>query len=347
MNLQEQFKGKKVFITGSTGFKGSWLSFLLTKLGAEVKSIGLPNGDRNTAFNQLHIKDISDVTYFDLRNRIPSWLQHDLLNSDYVFHFAAQAIVSEGYANPKYTFDTNIGGTINLLEEIKYSDKEIKFLSVASDRVYAPTEGNYSHKEEDSLGGCYDPYSVSKVIQNQLVDSYRRLPDLSDKVTLINARTSNVIGGGDRGKNRLMTSIQDAYEHNKPVELRNPSFSRQYIYVLDCLCSYLYIIAKGIQDAYNIGAGDKTICTVQELVDECKKYYTSLESTNTGKQFGFEGSALSVNTERFHNEFTEVQTHIAKNIGEIIKRTLKYNLADNKVDYASQLVEEALEVYSI
>lgn len=347
MDLRKAFRDKNCFITGIAGFKGSWLAKLLYELGANVSGMDSDVDKGDSVFNQLDIQKIARVHHEDTRRIYSGRCIRDIKNADYIFHFAAQAIVGEGYKDPRYTFDSNIMGTVSLLEMIKSTSKPVTLLSVASDRVYAPTEDGHYHIESDHLGGCTDPYSVSKVVQNQIIDSYRALPNISDKVTLINARTSNVIGGGDPNVSRLVPSIEIAYKEGKPVELRNPSFTRQYIYVLDCLCSYLYLVAKGTQTEYNIGAGNSTICTVQELVDACKECLPGLESVNTGQSFGFEGSALAVNTDRFHNEFTEVKKHIAEDITEIINRTVKYDLSDSKEELANSLVEEAISIYSV
>lgn len=347
MNLEREYREKRVFITGITGFKGSWLAYLLHKLGAEVCGLGLEQKELDTAFYQLKVSEFAKVYFEDIQYELTQECKNDIKRADYVFHFAAQAIVSEGIHNPYFTFNTNTMGTVQLLELLKNTRIPVTLMSVASDRVYAPNNDGKAHKETDNLGGLYDPYSVSKVFQNSLLDCYRNMPGVSSNLKLINARTSNVIGGGDRGQARLITSVEDAHRNGTVLELRNPFFTRQYIFVLDCLCGYLYLASKGTQNEYNIGSGKGTIVSVKDFVEACKAHYINLEYTNTGQQFCFEGSALSVNTDRFHNEFPEIKKHIAETIQEVIDRTLGYNMSDNKLEYASNLVNEAISVYSI
>lgn len=344
--LKDTYKNKKVFITGITGFKGSWLALLLHRLGAEVKGLGLKQSEQNTIFYKGEIEKIAKVYIQDLRDDFSEELTSDIQGADYIFHLAAQPIVSEGYRDPYGTFNTNVMGTVKMLELVKNSTHEVSFLSVASDRVYASVP--HPHVETDSMAG-FEPYSLSKVFDNMLVDMYSQMDGVSDKVKFINARASNVLGGGDKGINRIVTSIIDAVEKGATLKLRNPAFVRPYLYVLDCLSQYLIIASYGTYNAYNIGAGEHTSVSVQELVESfIKQSYHNLKWDNTGEQFGFEGNTLLVNTDRFHNEFPKVNS-VCDTIDDVVNRILLINNESDKElakQKANTLIDEAISIYN-
>lgn len=341
--LANYYKDKKVFITGITGFKGAWLALLLHKMGAKVSGLGLHQFNRNTIYHEGKVSSIADVYIADLNEEFSDSLEEEIKSSDYIFHLAAQPIVSEGYKNPYYTFNTNLMGTLKLLELVKNPDKEIKFLNVASDRIYLSVE--HAHKETDIMGGK-DPYSLSKVFSNMLGDLYNEMDGLNGNLKIINGRASNILGGGDRGANRILTSIIEANENKTPLQLRNPEFVRPYIYVLDSLCQYLVLMAKDTEyTAYNIGASSKTSVSVQELVDSCKRYYPDLIVEHSGEKFGFEGNTLLVDNSRYYNEFTK-SIPIADTIDELVDRIMEYNLNVNKDIAINKLLDEAILQYS-
>lgn len=346
MRIKDMYENKKVYITGITGFKGSWFALLLTKLGADVKGFGLAQTDPETIFVKGKVSEICDVSIYDLRDKMPTKIENDIKNSDYIFHLAAQPIVSEGYRDPYGTFDTNLMGTVKMLELIKNETKPTTFLSVASDRVYASV--GHAHLESDPLE-AHDPYSMSKVFDNMLVDMYADMDRVSNSVRFINARASNVLGGGDKGVNRIVTSIINAHKNNEVLKLRNPDFVRPYIYVLDCLLEYLMIAAWGKENAYNIGAGKETTVSVKALVESFQKNgYNNLTYNNTGEKFGFEGNELLVNTDLFHNEFPGIQS-VCNTIDDIVVRTQKINLSNddkNNLNIINELIDEAIDIYS-
>lgn len=345
--IQEKYKGKNVFISGITGFKGAWLALLLHKMGANVSGLGLEQENEDTIYVRGKVNEKVKVYIENLCDDLSPEATKDIQSADFIFHLAAQAIVSEGYRDPYYTFNTNVMGTVKLLELIKNSEHKVSFLSVASDRVYASVE--HPHVESDPLAG-FDPYSLSKVFDNMLIDLYAQMDGVSPLVKFVNARASNVLGGGDRGVNRIVTSIVESAEANEPLKLRNISFVRPYLYVLDCLGQYLYLAAEGTHQAYNIGAGDKTSVSVKELVETfINNGYPDLTYNTSGKKFGFEGNTLLVNTDLFHSEFPELKS-ITNTIEDIVIRIQQINLIDkeNQVFYdtvVNELLDEALAVY--
>lgn len=342
-NLKELYNGKNVFISGITGFKGSWLAIMLHKLGANVSGLGLEQPIENTIFYKGKVSKIANVFIQDLQDEFPEEINKLISNADYVFHLAAQPIVSEGYRDPYGTFNTNVMGTVKMLELVKNADHDMTFLSVASDRVYESVD--HPHVETDLMAG-HEPYSLSKVFDNMLVDMYAQMDGVSDKVKFINARASNVLGGGDMGINRIVTSITEAAQKGETLKLRNPAFVRPYLYVLDCLTQYLVIASCGTFGSYNIGAGSHTSVSVEELVEAfIKLQYHDLKWDNTGEHFGFEGNTLLVNTDRFHNEFPKVKAN-TETIEEIVKNILLINEApdDEAYNNAYKLIHEAIEL---
>lgn len=266
----EFFKNKKVFITGNTGFKGTWLSKILIDLGAIVKGYAL-KPEENSLFNQINLKSKMECVYGDIRD-------YELLNNEFqkfkpeiVIHLAAQPLVRESYKFPKYTYETNVNGTINILECIRNSNCVKSFLNVTTDKVYENIECNdYSYNEDDKLNG-YDPYSNSKSCSELVTNSYKNSFFKDLNIAISTARAGNVIGGGDYSKDRIIPDCIRAAKQEKDIIIRNPCSTRPYQYILDALFAYLLIIQKQYEDIkfqgnYNIGPEDTEIIDTQTLV---------------------------------------------------------------------------------
>lgn len=257
MSLKNFYKGKTIFITGHTGFKGTWLTKILLNLGAKV--IGF------SKFSESDLKFYNSLKLTDQLTSIDADILHydELLNAlvkskpDIVFHLAAQPIVKESYTNPKKTFETNIMGTVNILEASRYIDTLKSIINVTTDKVYENKEWYWPYKETDRLVGK-DPYSNSKSCSELISFSYRNSFFLDSKKSLSTLRSGNVFGGGDFSKDRLIPDIMKSVYKNKQLTLRNPTSTRPYQHVLDTLNGYL-IIAKNqfndtsYQGAYNFG----------------------------------------------------------------------------------------------
>ena len=236
------WKNKKVFITGHTGFKGAWLCILLHFLGAKITGYSL-KPQKKSLFNLANIKSIILKSHFqDIRNF--SKLKSAILksNSEIIFHLAAQPLVSESYKNPKNTFDTNIMGTINIIESIKDIKKIKSTIIVTTDKVYDVNK-NKVFNETDRLGGS-DPYSMSKVCCELICESYIKSFNQFNKKIIATVRAGNVIGGGDYSKDRIIPDIYRAYYNNNDVLLRNPSHVRPWQHVLEPLVGYLILAEK-------------------------------------------------------------------------------------------------------
>ncbi len=276
--LIDTFKNKKVFLTGHTGFKGSWLLKLLNMFGAEVKGYALkPNSDMAMYYSisgdslcSSVIADIRDAE--KLKKEIVSY------GPDFVFHLAAQPLVRLSYENPLDSYTTNCIGTANLLDAIRFVTKPCVVVIITTDKVYANMESGKYYTEDDRLGG-YDPYSASKACAELVTDSYRnsffnpRHYDAHQKSVSV-ARAGNVIGGGDWSKDRIIPDIVKAISGDMPVSIRNPASVRPWQHVLEPVLGYLILADRQFKDpvkfagAYNFGPTPNDTLPVQQLVQQ-------------------------------------------------------------------------------
>jgi len=281
MSLSGFFSGKKVLVTGHTGFKGAWLSQILIGMGAKISGYSLAPNTKPDLYDALGLEKkmaghISDIRQYKILSEV--FRQE---SPEIVFHLAAQPLVRDSYDDPLYTFSTNIMGTANVLECIRQTTGVKAAVIITTDKVYE-NKGIKSHKEEDELGG-YDPYSSSKVCAEYVTRSYIRSffsPDnkLGNgrlKTLIASARAGNVIGGGDWSKDRLIPDIvRSLFEKNEPVALRNPVAIRPWQHVLDPLFGYL-ILAKRLYDgdrrsvgAWNFAPEKESFITAEKLVEK-------------------------------------------------------------------------------
>lgn len=249
-NIIEVFKNKKVLITGHTGFKGGWLCKLLLEFGSKVSGISL-EADKISLYNLLKLDNEVDSHICDIRKleNIDKIIKE--INPDIIFHLAAQPLVIESYNNPLYTFETNIMGTINILEAIRKLNNLECAIMITTDKVYDNKEWVWGYRENDSLGGN-DPYSSSKACVELIIKSYKK--SFFENLNIATARAGNVIGGGDFAKDRIIPDIVRAIENNEAVELRNPNSVRPWQHVLDVLYGYLLTAYNLIKNNKNISA---------------------------------------------------------------------------------------------
>jgi CDP-glucose 4,6-dehydratase len=271
--LVESFRGKKVFITGHTGFKGSWLAFLLNEMGAEVCGYALaPCGPQNH-FEMLGLEKKIRHIEADIRDaaRLSEALQS--FKPEYVFHLAAQALVRPSYQDPATTFSTNVMGSVNLLDAVRVCDAVRSLVYVTSDKCYENVEWVWGYRETDQLGGR-DPYSASKAAAEIAFSSYARSfflnrPDLG----AASARAGNVIGGGDWAVDRIIPDCIRAIEAGEPVHLRNPGATRPWQHVLEPILGYLMLAVrlhdepKKWEGAWNFGPSTEEIRTVKTVAE--------------------------------------------------------------------------------
>jgi len=266
------YAGKRVLITGHTGFKGSWLAFWLKKLGAVVKGYSLAPDTEPSHWAELGLDIVS--TYADIRDLERLQTEMTPFMPEIVFHLAAQALVRDSYDDPKKTFDTNIGGTVNVLEAIRGSSSVKAALVITSDKCYENKEWVWGYRENDPMGG-YDPYSASKGAAEIVCSAYRR--SFFDKagrgphIGFATVRAGNVIGGGDWAKDRIIPDCIRALSENKPIVIRKPKATRPWQHVLEPLSGYLFLAQQLLNDpdrfsgAWNLGPADIEHTNVEEL----------------------------------------------------------------------------------
>jgi CDP-glucose 4,6-dehydratase len=270
------YAGKKIFVTGHTGFKGSWICEWLLQLGAEITGYSLPPETNPALFKQLNLQSRLQHIVGDIRD-LPK-LKRALLKCkpDFVFHLAAQPLVRDSYARPLETFETNLVGTINALEALRELKKPCVAIFITTDKVYENREWHRGYREGDSLGG-YDPYSASKATAEIAIGSWRRSFFTHHPVKIASVRAGNVIGGGDWAADRVVPDCIRALQKEKTISIRNPNSTRPWQHVLEPLSGYLWLGAKlsalKISDdkfcsAFNFGPNADANRTVRELVGE-------------------------------------------------------------------------------
>lgn len=273
------WQGKRVFLTGHTGFKGAWASLVLHSLGAELIGYSLAPQDENclytsaklsTIFHNEYIRDINNVT--DLINAMNE------STPDVVIHMAAQSLVIEGYQEPVNTFMTNVQGTVHVLEAIRLSNSVKSGVMVTTDKCYENKESNIGYTEGSRLGG-YDPYSNSKACAEMVVSSYRDSFFSTEKnVRIASVRAGNVIGGGDWAANRLVPDCIRSFSQGKPVELRSPYAVRPWQHVLEPVTGYLNLAerlyfdsAGDFDSAWNFGPDQEGEIPARQLAESIAK----------------------------------------------------------------------------
>lgn len=271
------YKGKKVFITGHTGFKGSWMCQMLLDAGAEVTGYALENVSDPDLFSTLHLAESMNSIIGDVRNYEGLYQALKDNRPEIVIHMAAQPIVRESYANPLYTYETNVMGTANVLEAVRNTDTVRSLINVTTDKVYRNREWIWGYRENEELDG-YDPYSNSKSCSELVTASYRRSFFGERNVAISTLRAGNVIGGGDFAKDRIVPDCVRAAEAGQKMILRNPNAIRPYQHVLEPVSVYLYVAQKQYEDktlegAYNIGPEESNCITTGEIATLfCRKW---------------------------------------------------------------------------
>jgi len=279
MELKEAlnyYKGKRVFITGHTGFKGSWLSYLLDSVGAIVTGYSLKPSTELSLFNSLVFSNSFNSIIADIRNKENFKRVIQNFTPEFIFHLAAQPLVLESYINPKETFDINFTGTLNLLEIIKELNFPVQVVFITTDKVYENLELGVPFQETDKLGGK-DPYSASKAASEILISSYNQSFFKGSGINIATARSGNVIGGGDWSKNRLIPDIIKSKQQNKPLFIRNSRAIRPWQHVLEPIFGYLMLgislfeNPKKFSCSWNFGPEIQDVKTVEEIINIGKK----------------------------------------------------------------------------
>lgn len=268
--MKDFYRGKSVFVTGHTGFKGSWLCRALLLCGAKVTGYSLKPDATPNLFKLSEIESQMTSVIGDVRDFNSLKVAFDEAKPEIVFHLAAQPIVREGYKNPLYTYETNVMGTANLLECVRNSDTVRSVLNITTDKVYKNFEVDRGYREDELLDG-YDPYSNSKSCSELVTHCYKSSYLDEAKVSVSTARAGNVIGGGDFSVDRIIPDCCRAALSGNAVSIRNPYSIRPYQHVLEPIYAYMMLAFKqydniGVADWYNVGPDDTDCITTGKLV---------------------------------------------------------------------------------
>jgi CDP-glucose 4,6-dehydratase len=267
------WQGKRVFLTGHTGFKGSWLSLWLFSLGAEVKGYALNPPTSPSLFNEAKVSSIIDSQIGDIRDQDTLHESMTEFNPDILIHMAAQPLVRYSYEAPIETYEVNVIGTAKVLEVARNCSNLKAIVNITTDKCYENDERSEGYKESDPMGG-YDPYSSSKGCAELVGSAYRRSFLQNQGIGLASVRAGNVIGGGDWADDRLIPDILRSFEKNNPVIIRNPKATRPWQHVLEPLAGYLILAQKLYKDqkeyaeGWNFGPNDNDVKSVDWILNK-------------------------------------------------------------------------------
>ncbi len=271
------FNGKKVLVTGHTGFKGTWLSRILVNAGAVVTGYSLEPPTKPDLFSVAGLEDKMNSIIGDIRDFHHLKKVFEEAQPEIVVHLAAQPIVRDSYKEPRYTYETNVMGTVNIMECVRLFPCVRSVLNVTTDKVYHNNEWCWGYREDEPLDG-FDPYSNSKSCSELVTHSYKNCFFTDGRVAVSTARAGNVIGGGDFANDRIIPDCVRAVAAGERIGVRNPYSTRPYQHVLEPLAVYLTIVAKQYEDGkyagyYNVGPDDCDCLSTGNLVDMFCKYW--------------------------------------------------------------------------
>lgn len=331
ITLDSFFNSKRVLVTGHAGFKGSWLSFILSEMGAEVFGYSYSPIGQNALFDIIRCGDFIHNEIGDVRDFKHLKEYFEEVKPEIVFHLAAQPIVRESYKDPRYTFETNVMGSVNVCECIRECDTVKSFLNVTTDKVYYNNEWEWGYRETDPLDG-YDPYSNSKSCSELVTHSYNSSFLKERGVAVSTARAGNVVGGGDFSIDRIIPDCVRAVSRGEKIILRNPYSTRPFQHVLEPLFAYMMIAAKQFEnrdyaDSYNVGPDDMDCVSVENLVSLfCKEWGQGAKWSVLGDGGPHEANFLKLDCSRLKSRFG---WNPRWGISEAVKKTIEwYKLFD-------------------
>ncbi|MDO9629239.1 MAG: CDP-glucose 4,6-dehydratase [Acholeplasmataceae bacterium] len=345
--MKEFFKGKRVFITGHTGFKGSWLLKILINSGAIIRGYALEPNTTPNLFTLANLSSQMDSIIGDIRDLEKLKKAFLDFKPEIAIHLAAQPLVRESYLDPHYTYETNVMGTVNFLECVRASDTVKSVLNVTTDKVYFNIEQDYGYRETDVLNG-YDPYSNSKSCSELVTDSYKRSFFQNRKVAISTARAGNVIGGGDFSLDRIIPDCVKAAERNTPIIIRNPYSIRPYQHVIEPLYAYLLIVYKQyifhtFSGSYNVGPDDKDCVETSKLVDLfCESWKEGLTWINQHDGGPHEANFLKLDSTKIKNTLGWTPLW---NIEEAIKKTVEWTKVYVHQGDIKKIMDSQIESY--
>lgn len=318
--------GKRVLLTGHTGFKGAWLALWLQNLGAEVIGIALPPATAPNLFDLAQVADGMESHFCDIRNadKLKELVRES--RPEIIFHLAAQPLVRASYKDPITTYGTNVMGTAHLLEALRGLDSVRVAVMVTTDKVYRNLEQPYPYRENDFLGG-HDPYSASKAASEIVIASYRDAFLREQGLAVASARAGNVIGGGDWSEDRLIPDAVRAWQIGSTLEIRRPQSIRPWQHVLEPLHGYLTLAEKlwhepALAGAYNFGPYTHEAATVHDVVELARQFYGMGEVRyGDGTEGPHEARWLALETTKAR---VELGVSPKWNLAETVKRTMSW-----------------------
>ena len=302
------YQGKNVFVTGHTGFKGTWLCRILANAGANVTGFSSYTEKPVSLFQLSALRDDMRCIRGDVRDYAALKRAMDESKPEIVLHLAAQPIVRDSYKNPLYTYETNVMGTANILECVRQSDYVRSFLNVTTDKVYLNREWEWGYRENEPLDG-FDPYSNSKSCSELVTHSYKQSFFADRSVAISTARAGNVIGGGDFANDRIIPDCVRAAENGRPIVVRNPHSIRPYQHVLEPVCAYLMIAQRQYEDirfadSYNVGPDECDCVSTGQLVDLfCRHWGDGLTWINQSDGGPHEANFLKLDCSKIKKTF--------------------------------------------
>lgn len=347
-SLLEFYKGKRVFLTGHTGFKGTWLSKILCDAGAIVTGYSLEAPTTPSLFEMISFPETMNSVIGDIRDLASLKSAFDEARPEIVIHMAAQPIVRDSYKDPAYTYETNVMGTVNILECVRNSDCVKSFLNVTTDKVYHNNEWEWGYREIDPLDG-FDPYSNSKSCSELVTHSYKNSFFADGHVAISTARAGNVIGGGDFANDRIVPDSIRAAIKNETIIVRNPHSTRPYQHVLEPLFTYLLIAKKQYEDIkfadyYNVGPDDCDCVTTGELVTLfCNTWGEGLTWENRFVGGPHEANFLKLDCSKIKTVFGWKPTW---HIDEAIKASVEWAKAYKNGENVEAVMNKQIEEFS-
>lgn len=348
--LKVFYSGKRVFITGHTGFKGAWLCKILTMLGADVYGYSLPAPTSPSIFELINVDGFVNSTIGDIRDFDKLKSSMEEAKPEYVFHLAAQPIVRESYKTPRETFETNVMGTANVLECVRLIPGIKSFLNITTDKVYENNDiENHAFTEDEKLDG-YDPYSNSKSCSELVTHSYKKsFFHLDDSVKISTARAGNVIGGGDFATDRIIPDCVRATVKGEAVNIRNPYSTRPYQHVLEPLSIYLAIVMMQekhpeMAGYYNVGPDDEDCVTTGDLADLFVKHWGEPAKWNNLAESNapHEASFLKLDCTKLKNTFG---WHPVWHINDTVRATVEWYKAWACSEDLNAVTERQIEAF--
>ena len=347
LSLQEFYKGRKVFVTGHTGFKGSWLCHLLCYLGAEVTGYSDAPPTDPSIYELTNLADRVHSVIGDVRDLEKLKQTMREASPEVVLHLAAQPIVRESYRNPVYTYETNVMGTVNILEAVRATESVRSFLNVTTDKVYCNREWEWGYRENDPLDG-YDPYSNSKSCSELVTHSYEKSFFGDGRCAISTARAGNVIGGGDFAADRIIPDCVRSALCGREIVVRNPYSTRPYQHVLEPLCAYLLIAMRQFEDGryagcYNVGPDDRDCVTTGELTDLfCRAWGDGCTWVNRHDGGPHEANFLKLDCSKIRHVFGWKSVW---RVSEAVKRTVEWSRDYEAGKDVSVIMREQIEDY--